>query len=519
MATRQIEFVDDNGFKATFELGSTLTADRVIAIPDQSGTLFSGVGGGISALVDDLTPQLGGNLDTNGQTINNLSYPTTDGTSGQVLTTDGAGNLTFTTVSGGGGGEANTASNVGVGTGLFKQKTGVDLEFKSISGGTGISLSGVDTITLAVTEGDLTLDNLSGTLGVAKGGTGATTAGNARTNLGIGTMGEQNATAVNIDGGNIDGTVIGATDGKAGSFSAISMVEDDGNILVYSLPIVDGTSGQVMTTNGAGVISWADAGGGGSSLSLYSENPSSPTTPIATGSNAVAIGTNSTAADSYCVAIGNYASANGGWNTVAIGDSATVSGTGADNSVAMNRATIQSATDAFAVGLNDIDGGGDYAISLGHRARSYNKGQFSHACGYETGGYYGDYQVSKYVYRGRTTSATSVNLWTGPTGGTTTVLAFPNYSTFLVSAQIVAAKDDYTEAAAYEIKGLYRYDSTSGNTNLVGSLNKTVIAEDVASWDATFTIDVLGRIQFNVTGEASKTINWTANVTVTEVAV
>lgn len=36
--------------------------------------------------------------------INGISYPSIDGTSGQVMTTDGAGNLSFTTVSGGGGG-------------------------------------------------------------------------------------------------------------------------------------------------------------------------------------------------------------------------------------------------------------------------------------------------------------------------------------------------------------------------------------------------------------------------------
>jgi len=42
--------------------------------------------------------------------INSISYPSTDGTSGQVMTTDGAGNLSFTTVSGGGGGGTPLAS-------------------------------------------------------------------------------------------------------------------------------------------------------------------------------------------------------------------------------------------------------------------------------------------------------------------------------------------------------------------------------------------------------------------------
>lgn len=47
--------------------------------------------------------------------------------------------------------EANTASNVGAGEGVFKQKTGVDLEFKSLVAGTGISLTpSADEITIAL---------------------------------------------------------------------------------------------------------------------------------------------------------------------------------------------------------------------------------------------------------------------------------------------------------------------------------------------------------------------------------
>ncbi len=41
---------------------------------------------------------------------------------------------------GGGGGEINTASNVGTGIGVFDQKTGVDLEFNSLIAGAGITI-------------------------------------------------------------------------------------------------------------------------------------------------------------------------------------------------------------------------------------------------------------------------------------------------------------------------------------------------------------------------------------------
>lgn len=52
--------------------------------------------------------------------------------------------------------EANTASNVGAGEGVFKQKTGVDLEFKSLAGGTGITLgSTADEITINTTTAGL----------------------------------------------------------------------------------------------------------------------------------------------------------------------------------------------------------------------------------------------------------------------------------------------------------------------------------------------------------------------------
>lgn len=66
---------------------------------------------------------------------------------------------------GGGGGEANTASNIGGGIGLFTTKSGVDLPFKSLVQGTGMSLvSGASTVTITNSAPDQTvvLSNGSG---------------------------------------------------------------------------------------------------------------------------------------------------------------------------------------------------------------------------------------------------------------------------------------------------------------------------------------------------------------------
>ncbi len=77
------------------------------------------------------------------------------------------------------GGEANTASNQGAGgVGVFKQKTGVDLEFKSVNAGSSrVSVTddvGNNEVDIDVVEANLTHDNIGGTLGIAKGGTGQT---------------------------------------------------------------------------------------------------------------------------------------------------------------------------------------------------------------------------------------------------------------------------------------------------------------------------------------------------------
>ena len=123
-------------------------------------------------------------------------------------------------------------------------------------GGTGLDLSS-STGTIQVSSGTVTAGAIdisdsnfvTGALGVANGGTGATAASGARTNLGLGTLAVQAANAVDIDGGAIDGTIIGANSAAAITGSTItansSFVMKDG--------VVTGDVTGALTGNSAGV--------------------------------------------------------------------------------------------------------------------------------------------------------------------------------------------------------------------------------------------------------------------------
>ena len=90
------------------------------------------------------------------------------------------------------------------GTAISTTYGGTGQDFSSSSG-----IIKVSSGTMSAGSIDLTAD-VTGTLPVANGGTGATSAGDARTALGLGNLSLQASNSVDIDGGAIDGTAIGA---------------------------------------------------------------------------------------------------------------------------------------------------------------------------------------------------------------------------------------------------------------------------------------------------------------------
>lgn len=155
----------------------------------------------------------GGDLSTD-RTVSLVGDSAAPGAS-KYYGTDGAGAKGFHTLPSGGAGETNTASNIGAtGVGVFKQKTGVDLEFKKVHAASNkVSVTdntGADLLDLDINETNLTLTNLSGNLAqnritnlttdltdklstsvvTTKGDLLAATAASTVTRLGIGTDGQ-----------------------------------------------------------------------------------------------------------------------------------------------------------------------------------------------------------------------------------------------------------------------------------------------------------------------------------------
>jgi hypothetical protein len=111
-----------------------------------------------------------------------------------TITTNATNDEITIAASGGASGEANTASNTGsAGTGLFKQKDGIELEFYKLNAGSNkvdISLDGTDKVDIDITEANIDLSNCNNTSSAFIASSGVTYE-NLNTNGDVGTGASQ----------------------------------------------------------------------------------------------------------------------------------------------------------------------------------------------------------------------------------------------------------------------------------------------------------------------------------------
>ena len=197
----------------------------------------------------------------------------------------------------------------------------------------------------------------SGEYSTVIGGQGNTASGNHSISMGDGST-ASHANSVSI-GDSVQSTATNQIN-LGGTADTVRISE------TYTLPTTDGTNGQVLTTDGSGAVTFADAGGGGGA-DLYAANESSPSAqPSATGANAVAIGDGAISSGEDAISLGVSRATGNHSFAAAIAGNASHIGARGNYSIAMGYEadTGSSSQGAVAIGF-EASAGANYAVSLG----------------------------------------------------------------------------------------------------------------------------------------------------------
>lgn len=438
----------DTGWTQTTAAPITIGSSNIVwAQFSGSGSYTAGTGltltGNQFSLTSPVSATLGGSGTTSAPSAGQFLYSAA-GTSyaptalSSVAVTTFAGGTTGLTPASATSGAITLAGTLAVangGTGLTSTPTNGQID---IGNGTGFTRT-------TLTQGaGITITSGSGSITVANAGV---------TSISFGTTGLTPNTAT-TGAVTVAGTLALANGGTNASLTAVNggVVYSSGTAMAITAA---GTSGQYLQSNGAAAPTWVTLTNGG--LSLYRENPSTPTTPSATGTNAVAIGNGSAASGTNAIGLGQ-------------GTSASIFGT--------------------------------KAIANGNTATA------------------GDAQEVIGVLRNTTSNNTQTELFLDGTGATQR-LVLPNNSAWTFTLKIVARRTDATGSlGSWIFQGLIYKDATAGTTTISGTSKTTVarIGSIVAGNDPVVDNDTTnGSLRVRVTGNNAQTYRWVATCYLTQV--
>jgi hypothetical protein len=150
------------------------------------------------------------------------------------------------------------------GTGQSTRQSAMDALAGSVTNGQFLRGDGANVLMAAIKASDVptlnqnttgTASNVTGTVAVVNGGTGATTASDARTNLGLGTIATQSSASVSITGGSIAGiTDLAVADGGTGASTAANALTNLGAYPASNPSGYTSNTGTVTSVGGTGTV-------------------------------------------------------------------------------------------------------------------------------------------------------------------------------------------------------------------------------------------------------------------------
>jgi len=424
--------------------------------------------------------------------------------------------LISSSVSGGGSGEINTASNIGSGEGIFAQKFGVDLQFRSLTGSGSVSIiSGSDTINISssysngsnigsgegvlanVSSGSFTFRSLigSGSISIISGSdyiliSGSTVGGSTGTlDTAYDGGGSGNGRNISIDAGPISMEVTSSV-GLAFSGSTTAIAISSSFTTGITSPGTGSQSERFGANSLAGgnysVAIGCNASSPGNSAIALGYNSIAGGEPPASKQNSIAIGANALAPNTSTVAIGAFSTASGssvavgynarafGTNTVVIGEN-SVSGPGQDCVVLGSRASTSAPSQAaIAIGLNA------YAAGTAGAA----VGKFAYAVGSAVAvGYFAKASGSNAIAMGAVSIANAsyaVAVGSAATAGASYAVAVGQAAEAATTYSTAIGKSARAVGASYNLAVGYNAQARSNACIAIGPNSDTTVSGGIA---------------------------------------